>query len=322
MKLQKQIGRSVSRRNRKVLSRRPSVESFEPRVLMSNAPVGFVQGYVTGANNAQVELENPSNNAVIQSTVTDSTGYFQFNNVPAGDGVTTFSATYNVVVAQTGYATTGVNYSTTVDQAAPLANNAGIQVTVEDLAKQSYNVNWNLEPYTYQSPNLTFTSSFQSPTTQTFNQPAGQLGVTLSGNAGNTNTILSLCSDLIGDISFPDQFVAQPSLSPPHVTPSPTALGEMAYLYNTYGQTLDSATPGAADNGAALQMALWRSNTTQPPSWMGTTSRSTRPRQVPRSSIRPTRSCRRQPAIRRMLIFSWSRRTARRAARRSFARIC
>ena len=88
--------------------------------------------------------------------------------------------------------------------------------------------------------------------------------MTLSGNQGNVTSILSLCTDLIEgiDIPLPPRALprSRPRACPRHVRGlrAQTNIGEIGYLYNTYGQSLQGATPAAqAINGAAVKLALW-----------------------------------------------------------------
>ena len=128
MTLQQRIGRSVVRRNRKLLKRLPSLEIIEPRVLLAAGP-GFVQGFDlnssnVGIPNATVTLTNTSNNQSI-STMTNGVGYYAFNGVAPG--------TYDVTQTAANYVQSGVDIQTTVNPASALPDNGGIQVTVLNL---------------------------------------------------------------------------------------------------------------------------------------------------------------------------------------------
>ena len=222
MTLQQRIGRSVVRRNRKLLKRLPSLEIIEPRVLLAAGP-GFVQGFDlnssnVGIPNATVTLTNTSNNQSI-STMTNGVGYYAFNGVAPG--------TYDVTQTAANYVQSGVDIQTTVNPASALPDNGGIQVTVLNLGvPQPITATWATNPYSpgsYQNTNISINApGFQTPALETYNkQLTGQLGVTLSGNQGNVTSILSLCTDLIEGIDIPppaSSFTAQPGLAcPRHV---------------------------------------------------------------------------------------------------------
>ena len=225
MTLQQRIGRSVVRRNRKLLKRLPSLEIIEPRVLLAAGP-GFVQGFDlnssnVGIPNATVTLTNTSNNQSI-STMTNGVGYYAFNGVAPG--------TYDVTQTAANYVQSGVNIQTTVNPASALPDNGGIQVTVLNLGvPQPITATWATNPYSpgsYQNTNISINApGFQTPALETYNkQLTGQLGVTLSGNQGNVTSILSLCTDLIEGIDIPppaSSFTAEPGLAPAPARPRP-----------------------------------------------------------------------------------------------------
>ena len=256
MRLHRPIGRLVARGTRKHLNRRPSIELIESRLLMAT---GFVQGFDLDASNtpipgATVKLENTSTSQII-TTTTDASGYYAFNGVAPG--------TYDVTETSPGYTTSGVSINTTINPAVAIGGNTGIQVTVEDLSQQSLGLTWSIVPYSYKGANIYIDSPFQTPNAQIYDgQPAGQSDPSLTGSLGNITTFYSLCTDLIGTINIPsssnpDTFQVQPSLSPSTASPSATNIGEIDYLYNTFGQDLQTASPGESTNGAALQLAVW-----------------------------------------------------------------
>ena len=265
MRLQNRIGRMFERRNRRVRNCRPSMETIEARVLLAT---GFVQGFVLNNVNAPlvgatVQLENTSDHS-ISTTSTDSTGYYAFNGVAPG--------VYDVTETATGFATNGVNIQTTINPASAINSNTGIQVTVEDLStlpeistQYTANAVTNLSDGNY----FLQASSYNAAGDNHLTDPnlIGGFELTLSGPAGTTvSEITSYCSDLTQDIGPPPvTFFAQPSLTPSSTTQPglATNIGELAYLYNTYGQFInplpDPSNNGFGDsiNSAGLQLALW-----------------------------------------------------------------
>ena len=90
MKLHHQVDRLAGHRTRKVQKRKPLVELFEPRILLTS-PDGFLQGYVL--TNSQTPLTGPatvslynSSNVLVGTATTNSSGYYSFNNYVIAPG--------------------------------------------------------------------------------------------------------------------------------------------------------------------------------------------------------------------------------------------
>ena len=200
---------------------------------------------------ATVTLYN-AGNVSIGTATTNSVGYYAFNNVAPG--------TYTLTETAPGYSTsvTGADIQTTVNAATAINGNTAIKVTVENLSQVTsrFGIEWSAEPYSY----LWQTSSLNSVGES---GPVGQFTLELSSNDGNitgsADAIYAPCTDLIDGISPPTpvNFTVQPSLTPSTATDTATTLGEIGYLYNTYGEFLQPGGAGESVNGAALQLAMW-----------------------------------------------------------------
>jgi len=240
---------------------------FEPRQLLSTG--GFVQGFAltnsstpTPVSGATVELLTTSNEFVA-STTTNSSGYYGFNNVAPG--------TYNVMEVALGYTTSvnGSDIQTTINPASAINGNTEIQVTVEDLTTQNLGLQW--------TGGLTGGSVDETLIASSYNQAGTFSGVSQEGqlqlqfvsppgnpNPGNVgaapNEFSSFCSDLLHGVYANAPFTVQPSLTPNTTTlynntigyDYSVNLGEIGYLYNTYGTTAQ-----ASVNASALQLAFW-----------------------------------------------------------------
>ena len=225
---------------------------------------GFIQGFAYNSSNqpisgATVQLLTASNMPFSPpvTTTTNSDGYYAFNGVAQG--------TYNVEETATGYGTSvsGSDIQTTINPASAINGNTEIQVTVLDPSQQSITATWN--------GSITGATTYSQLNASSYNQVGpfnseteagaelGYLPITLSANQGNIQNFESFCSDLFHGVYGGVSFTVQPSLTPdPINNTSLTAnLGEIGYLYNTYGTSVQTGGPGASTNGAALQLALW-----------------------------------------------------------------
>ena len=276
MRFRSRIDRQVSRRRVKRNSLRPTIELFEPKVLLSD---GFVQGFATNAANAPlagaiIELINPSNNSYI-TTTTNSEGYYGFNNVAPG--------TYDVSELAPGYtpALTTSDVQTTINPAGILAdsNNTEFQVTVVDPTSQNLGLEWTGN-WEYDYVNEQLNASAYNQAGASFNENGGaegQLQLKFLGNSqanppynlnpGNISEFESFCSDLQNGVYQKSPFTVQPSLLP-NTTTLPTAdpsynysanLGEIGYLYNNFGIVQQANDPNSetSSQAAGLQLALW-----------------------------------------------------------------
>ena len=189
-----QVDRTVARRRWNVRSRRPSLELLEPRQLLSD---GFVQGFALDNSNhpvvgATVELLNGSN-TVVQSTTTNSDGYYGFNNVVPG--------TYNVTELATNYSTgvTGSDIQTTINPASVIDSGTEIQVTVLDPSQQSIGLTWTggFAGDTVDVQLNASTYNLAGAPQNTGSEYEGQLQISSQANLGNIDSFYSFCSDLI-----------------------------------------------------------------------------------------------------------------------------
>ncbi len=265
MKLHNRIGQLVGRRARKAQDRKPMLEIFEPRIVMST---GFIQGYAlngaqVGVAGAVMTLYDSSHN-VLQMATSSSTGYYAFNNLAPGN----YSVTETTVPA--GYTVSPATPQTTINPAS--INGTSVNVTVENLATlpeitTTYTkdaVSGLSSAYYFLNPssyNVAGNNHLTSPNN------VGGFELSLAGPAGTTvSAITSYCSDLTQDIDgAPVIFFVEPSLTPTSTTQPglATNYGELGYLYNTYGRT-DSPIKNPLNNGygdsinsAGLQLAVW-----------------------------------------------------------------
>ncbi|MGO9463376.1 MAG: carboxypeptidase regulatory-like domain-containing protein, partial [Isosphaeraceae bacterium] len=268
MNSRNRIDRQTWSRRARIRRNRPSLEVCEPRLLMAT---GFVQGFAltsTGAAipEATVQLLDPSTNAVDYTTTTGSNGYYAFNNVPTG--------TYNVNEIASGYTVSGTNINTTINHAMAmsLSGKPVIQVTVETLP-QSLSVDYTQDPYAIATAYYALDKSSYNPAGSNDLSGGDEVGgfdLTLGGNLGTATKIVSDCSDLLDDINGYDTSTAGASLTPLSTTLT-SNIGELGYLYNTYGTPFSNPDPtvpypagypsspgfGNSVNGAGLQLALW-----------------------------------------------------------------
>jgi hypothetical protein len=235
---------------------------------------GFIQGFVHDSSNnavagATVQLLNSSDQPLSPpvSTTTSSTGYYAFNNVAPG--------TYDVMESAANYST-GVGASgiqTTINPASAIDGQTEIQVTVENLSSYSIAAAYTSDPYSYNGDTVHYELNATSYNPEGFDcypassggDSAGAFVLTLSGNAGNVNPIVSDCTDLLDGIEDPPTapFTYLVSLTP-NTTSLTTNLEQFGYLYNTYGTTTTVPYPsgqgagfGNTIDGAGLQIALW-----------------------------------------------------------------
>lgn len=112
-------------RNRNVM---PILENCEDRRLLS----GFLQGTVLDPSNnplpdATVELFDPTGTTLIASQVTGSNGYYQFDNLAAGN--------YKLVeIPPTGYANAGTTANSPINPILPGGTASAVNVQVTDAA--------------------------------------------------------------------------------------------------------------------------------------------------------------------------------------------
>ena len=281
MKLHTWMDRTAVRRRKSARKRIISLETLETRQLLSGlinpSAAGFLQGYVDNPSNnplsgATVQLLNSAGTTVLWSETTNSAGYYNFNDYTG----LTAGTTYNLVVSNSS--TSSVGIQTTVDQASDNTSLPGyahaIQVTVEPLSGSSpvsglspvnFQTTWTgAEALDYVNTQL-IASSYNSAGApfNSGNELEGQLGLTLTGNPGNTSSIGSACSDLLDGVYPNSPFTAYPSLTSDSTTISAnvsdytTNLGEIGYLYDKYATTPPSGQSFTSVNGAALQLALW-----------------------------------------------------------------
>ena len=146
MKLHHQVDRLAGHRTRKVQKRKPLVELFEPRILLTS-PDGFLQGYVL--TNSQTPLPEPatislynSSNAAVGTETTSPTGYYSFNNTVIAPGQYTLKET----ALPAGYTVGAADPLTTINPASVVGTS--ISVTVEDLSApaQDRNINTTRTP--------------------------------------------------------------------------------------------------------------------------------------------------------------------------------
>jgi len=233
-----------------------------------------VQGFAftnsnTPVSGATVELLTTSN-TLVASTTTNSSGYYGFNNVAPG--------TYNVMEVASGYTTSvkGSDIQTTVNPASAINSGTEIQVTVKDPTTQNLGLQWT-GGITGDSVNETLIASSYNQAGFSGVSQEGQLQVQFVSPPGNPNlgnvgaapnTFFSFCSDLLHVVHPGVPYTVQPSLTPNTTTlymlpdyPYSVNLGEIGYLYKTFGTTAQTSV-----NASALQLALWALEYNQMPS--------------------------------------------------------
>ena len=254
----KTLKRPLSRRisPRRLPNLNLAIEPMEERMMLTANP-GFVAGFATHANGtvdtaATIELLNSTGTSIVSTTTPGSDGYYQFNNVTPGK--------YEVMEVETGYTTSSVSASTIVDPTTTINNGTAFAVTVLDPTTQTYNLQRNANPYTALTAGFSVNNDpFDDSTGDTIHQ----YNLTITGNQGNLTTDLGLCTDLYHGITPTANFNVNPSLTP--VSPGLTTnIGQIGYLYNHYGTTVQTPT-----NGAALQLAVWSELYNTPPSLSG-----------------------------------------------------
>ncbi len=292
MRPRNKIDRHTRDSRAKIRKNRPSPEICEPRMLMASG-AGFIQGYaLTNTGNplsgASVTLYDSTGTTELATTSTNSAGYYNFDNpIQVFNGYTSLIAgtTYEVTESATGYTTSVASgdIQTTIDKAT--ANGNAIKVTVGALP-QSISLQYTSDPYTV--VNAAYKLNADPPYNQAgqdaYTSPNGIGGfdLTLTGNAGNIHAIVSDCSDLLDDIYGPPSTTYTVSVGlTPNTTTLTANLGELGYLYNTYGTPFNPpsptvplptgapsyGTPSTNDSiyGAGLQLAMWALEYNQSP---------------------------------------------------------
>ncbi len=249
----------------------PSLETFEPRLLLASG-AGFIQGFVLDSSSqpvggATVDLWDNSGNRdpgdLLATTTTNSSGYYNFDGYSLVAGTT-----YQITESAASYSSSveSGDIQTTVNPATAIAGDTAIQVTVENLSTQSFTLDFTGEPYPLDTAYLELNASSDnqaSPGNSILENgdTVGGLDVELAGNLGNVATFQSVCADLLHGVSVGMTYPVSPSLTPnPTYNTSLTAnIGELGYLYNEYALTNQTGSPenNAAVNGAGLQLAIW-----------------------------------------------------------------
>ena len=264
MALQNRLDRQASQRRARLRKRQPSLELCEQRLLMASG-AGFIQGFVLDNTNnpissATVELWDNTGNRqsgdLLATSTTDSSGYYNFDSYALVAGTT-----YQITESATGYSASvgSGDIQTTIDPACAIDGGTAIRVTAENLSTQSIGVTWTGDSYTLAYPTVLFNSTLQTPNSRTFGTDAGSLTF-VTGNAGTTSDIESFCSDLVDTIYGPPSgaFLVEPGLTSDS-TSLTSNIGEIGYLYNTFGTSPQGGSPGNDEsiNGAGLQLAIW-----------------------------------------------------------------
>ncbi len=254
------------RKGRHVLPLR--LEALEDRTLLA---ASFLQGYAFIDNNANNAYDQGTDTAKVGATITLSPlagggdltattnvdGYYRFDNVAAGN--------YRLTESAPGFVALG-EVKSTINSGT--LSGAGIDVTVYDPGTQSITIQQGAAPYSpYESAKFQLLASANNAASPFNFQPSGgwagsgttvhQLNLALTGNAGNSHSILSLCTDLF-HFSGSTPYVLTPSTTP-NTTTLTTNLGQIGYLYNHYGRFLQPGGPqnNASVNGAGLALAMW-----------------------------------------------------------------
>ena len=262
MRLRSRTDRKNRGRREQLFRAKPAIESFEPRLLLAT---GFVQGFAVDNSNAPIPgatitLINPGNNTVVATATTNADGYYGFNGVAPG--------TYDVSETAPGYAPVlnSSDIQTTINPASLIAGNSEFQVTVLDLSQvtESIGVTWTsgfsgdyvVEALNASSYNVAGAADNEN------GQYEGSLALALKSNQGDITHVGSFCTDLMQGVDQNSPYTTQPSLTPNTTTltslPSyATNLGELGYLYNTYGRTAPVGQTFTSTTNAGLQLAIW-----------------------------------------------------------------
>ena len=230
----------------------PNLEICEQRTLL--AATGFLQGVVTltgsstGLAGASVLLQKLDSPSIPNQTVTtDSSGVYQFLNLPAGK--------YSITeTPPSGYENdTSQPNSPLTPVLSQTASTIEVQVGDPTQTQLSY-VSRNTEDVTVTTNGSTQTGH------------VGQMNVTVTEPDINYTSpvISSLCVDYFHDIALGDSNLPY-SLEPlstglandPNVK-NPQNAGEIAYLYNKYGSTWSTNPINVPiAEAAGLQLAVW-----------------------------------------------------------------
>jgi hypothetical protein len=265
----KRIGKSAQRRRR---ARVLGFEAMESRFLLA----GFLQGYAfvdgngnnqldpgeTRKGNATIQLRSADGGVLLNSTTTNSDGYYRFDNLASG--------TYRLREVAPGFVTQGVQIQNKLSAAvATGVGNTEIQVTLTDPLSSAWvdanpssppNPNPLMVHLTSNLPGVnsayTLTGTvpaapFNGVTSNANTQNARQFQIMLTGGAlpGATAPFYSFCIDLFH--ANPINYSVVPSLAPPPPGLA-TNIGRIGYLYNEFGTNLLSPT-----QGTGLQLALY-----------------------------------------------------------------
>ena len=251
-------------RNRNVM---PILENCEDRRLLS----GFLQGTVLDPSNnplpdATVELFDPTGTTLIASQVTGSNGYYQFDNLAAGN--------YKLVeIPPTGYANAGTTANSPINPILPGGTASAVNVQVTDAAgftsasfysddffredgsnpdslnfyiNSNYN---NSNPANYIDEYYTYAA--QLPVSATYTESSGFTA------GSEASPLVSYCIDLVNFLqNGTNTFPVSGQVLPPALDFSSTGIenaGRIAYLFNTFGT---SAVSDPAEM-AGLQLAVW-----------------------------------------------------------------
>ncbi len=260
---------------------------------MATSP-GYVQGFALNSSNLPIEgatidlwdntgNRNPVN--LLATTTTNSAGYYNFNSYFSqfNDITNPYSTTtYQLTETAAGYSpsVTGNDIQTTINPASAIDGDTAISVTVENLDSQSINVLWPggfagdyVIEQLYASlavPPTNVAGAPQNSGTQLEGQLA--LALTLTNNLGNVSSIGTFCSDLLHGVNQNHPYTVQPSTNSNTTTLGSTDstysvnLGEMGYLYNTYGTSPPIGQTFTSTQSAGLQLALWSLEYNQMPS--------------------------------------------------------
>ena len=246
----------------------PFIEAFEERCLMT----GFLQGTVVDSSNspvqyATVNLYN-SSSVLVGTVVTPADGYYQFNNLAAGN--------YQLVeMPPAGYTngSTSANSPLNPILAGGTASTVNVQVTdVTDPAPNNFtSVAFNSTNFYNENGSKPLQFTFQVNKNYANGKTASYVGVqlyaaqlpitaTYTGTPGFTTPLFSsYCvnplQSLKGDDNFPVQGAELPTALD---VPSAGIVnsGRIAYLYNTYGSS--PSVLSDPEMMAGLQLALWK----------------------------------------------------------------
>jgi hypothetical protein len=248
-------------RPRKNTRRRLELDTLEGKALMS----GLVQGYVTGPDHLPISgavvtlASDPSNPSISynQTRVTNSDGYYTFDNVPAGPH-------YTLSESANGYVTSGATFREMFNQNAAVSATTPktIGLDVVDLDQQTLMITFGVAPSTQSAyvwnPGIdngdgTF-GNWEGTSSGGYNIT---YTTTDSNNVSTTTTLPVNCMDPYHNVS-PTQsyqvYVSLQTLSNNPVAGGAATLGEVGWLSNHYGGP--SANLSATDS-SGLQLAIW-----------------------------------------------------------------